>query len=302
MKRTHGFTLIELLVVIAIIAILAAILFPVFASAREKARQSACLSNVKQLGLALQQYCQDYDETPPLGHSLTVQVMGWAGQLYPYVKSKGVFVCPSDTTPAASCSFGMNRALIQQSSYVAAQPYAVYPLSKFTAPARTVALFEVRGSGGYDVSNMDPTNSASDLYGAGYSPSGSGIGGNYDPYTTNYGTTNVACGSISANACSSSNFTLKYATGMEPPTLTGAWSAYQVVFDSTTGRHSEGAVYLAVDGHAKWCRATQVSGGDSNPFANDCNPTLITGKSNKYPYAVNTGCASSNIALTFSVF
>jgi len=61
MKR-HGFTLIELLVVIAIIAILAAILFPVFAKAREKARQSSCLSNLKQLGLACLSYAQDYDE------------------------------------------------------------------------------------------------------------------------------------------------------------------------------------------------------------------------------------------------
>ena len=62
-----GFTLIELLVVIAIIAILAAILFPVFSTAREKARQSACLSNLKQIGLAMMQYTQDYDEQLPFG-------------------------------------------------------------------------------------------------------------------------------------------------------------------------------------------------------------------------------------------
>jgi prepilin-type N-terminal cleavage/methylation domain-containing protein len=70
-----GFTLIELLVVIAIIAILAAILFPVFAKAREKARQSSCLSNIKQIGLAFLQYCQDYDEKFVLSHTTSGQVL-----------------------------------------------------------------------------------------------------------------------------------------------------------------------------------------------------------------------------------
>ena len=74
----RGFTLIELLVVIAIIAILAAILFPVFAKAREKARQASCLSNVKQMCLALMQYAQDYDETLPQG-----QEVSWSGVAVP---------------------------------------------------------------------------------------------------------------------------------------------------------------------------------------------------------------------------
>lgn len=92
-----GFTLIELLVVIAIIAILAAILFPVFAQAREKARQTSCLSNEKQIGLALIQYTQDYDETYPFNvHSQDWQ-NGWVSKALPYMKDLRVFMCPSDS-------------------------------------------------------------------------------------------------------------------------------------------------------------------------------------------------------------
>src|SRR6187549_594984 len=84
-----GFTLIELLVVIAIIAILAAILFPVFAQAREKARQTACLSNEKQLVLGVLQYVQDYDEVFPSRSRDGINWIpaGWASITYPYVKS-----------------------------------------------------------------------------------------------------------------------------------------------------------------------------------------------------------------------
>jgi prepilin-type N-terminal cleavage/methylation domain-containing protein/prepilin-type processing-associated H-X9-DG protein len=87
----RGFTLIELLVVIAIIAILAAILFPVFAKAREKARQASCASNLKQIGLAIVQYTQDNDENMPTARG---NGENWADQIYTYVKSTGVFKCP----------------------------------------------------------------------------------------------------------------------------------------------------------------------------------------------------------------
>src|SRR5271163_752580 len=96
-SRRYGFTLIELLVVIAIIAILAAILFPVFASARAKARQTSCASNMKQIALGGIMYVGDYDETFPKSDSYPGAAAGgpadtsWRTTIYPYIKSKGVF-------------------------------------------------------------------------------------------------------------------------------------------------------------------------------------------------------------------
>lgn len=96
----HGrraFTLIELLVIIAIIALLAAILFPVFSLARENARRSTCTSNQKQIGLALLQYAQDNDQRfPLLGAAGPPQIPGWSSTIQPYVKSWQMFQCPSE--------------------------------------------------------------------------------------------------------------------------------------------------------------------------------------------------------------
>jgi len=90
--KKRGFTLIELLVVIAIISILAAILFPVFARARENARRASCQSNLKQIGLGAMQYTQDYDERMPLNGARS-----WRQVLEPYIKSGQIFSCPSNT-------------------------------------------------------------------------------------------------------------------------------------------------------------------------------------------------------------
>jgi len=126
LRRVRGFTLIELLVVIAIIAILAAILFPVFARAREKARQTSCLANIKQIGLGSLMYAQDYDDSlyghiqgwrgdPVYGASGPPGYIRWPDQVFPYVKNEQLFVCPSNpsygfvaNTRDAYFGYGMN--------------------------------------------------------------------------------------------------------------------------------------------------------------------------------------------------
>ena len=116
-RTKSAFTLIELLVVIAIIAILAAILFPVFGRARENARRSSCQSNLKQIGLGVLQYAQDYDEKLP---SLNTGGSGtWRQIIQPYIKSAQLFKCPSNSSnsqnsavgsyPALSTNYAMNR-------------------------------------------------------------------------------------------------------------------------------------------------------------------------------------------------
>ena len=152
-KRRRGFTLIELLVVIAIIAILAAILFPVFAKAREKARQASCLSNEKQLGLAMMQYTQDNDELTP---SSNFWGYGWAERINPYSKSAGVFRCPDDShsstntdTPGwVPISYALNGNFRQGCNN---QLCGGLNISQFQAPASTIMLAECdrTGNGNY---------------------------------------------------------------------------------------------------------------------------------------------------------
>jgi len=125
MRRVTGFTLIELLVVIAIIAILAAILFPVFARAREKARQTSCLSNVKQITLACLMYAQDYDEMLPCGRPQYLACANdstafWQHVVMPYMKNMQMLVCPSNSARVnAQCAkfFPWARAMNVTDNY-----------------------------------------------------------------------------------------------------------------------------------------------------------------------------------------
>src|SRR5205823_4219207 len=142
----RAFTLIELLVVIAIIAILAAILFPVFAQAREKARQTACLSNMKQVGIGLQMYAQDYDEIlPPANDAVPdftspAAPANFLGALVPYIKSKPIFNCPSApwTKTASLMPNAENSSNYMGNGVIMGRPLAVTP-----NPADIVYLQEV---------------------------------------------------------------------------------------------------------------------------------------------------------------
>jgi prepilin-type N-terminal cleavage/methylation domain-containing protein/prepilin-type processing-associated H-X9-DG protein len=109
-RQSQGFTLIELLVVIAIIAILAAILFPVFARARENARRSSCQSNLKQIGLGFAQYTQDYDETMPMSAYVGGTTGYWMDVMQPYVKNYQIYKCPSDTVTGLPASGTANSS------------------------------------------------------------------------------------------------------------------------------------------------------------------------------------------------
>jgi prepilin-type N-terminal cleavage/methylation domain-containing protein/prepilin-type processing-associated H-X9-DG protein len=147
----RAFTLIELLVVIAIIAILAAILFPVFAQAREKARQAMCLTHQKELGTAIRMYCSDWDETFPyqiwieygkvdndIDNWWNTLKANWAGGILPYTKNSKVYNCPSNVNTA-------HPGAAQQVSYVANGAVVQVPLtdSELTKPADTIILQDI---------------------------------------------------------------------------------------------------------------------------------------------------------------
>ena len=220
MKR--AFTLIELLVVIAIIAILAAILFPVFARARENARKSSCQSNLKQIGLGLLQYNQDYDERFPLtGGQATSATsptavtgsIGWSNQIQPYIKSVQILQCPSDTgAPSANGNPNANGF----TDYWINSNVDTQSLAAFTATSVTLLC----GDGVGDPANAEGNYSASP-----YSCVFSGGTGNTWNYLKNWNT--------QVNGASTTNI--------------------------GSAKHLEGANYLFADGHVKWLRPTKIS-------------------------------------------
>lgn len=153
-----AFTLVELLVVIAMVAILAAILMPVFAQAREKARQTACLSNLKQLSLANALYLQDYEAFPAFSYVTAGQQIRWYNLLEPYTRNQPLFTCPS----LPHLRFGRNMGYGYNYQYLGNSRTNCYNVpvteSQIETPAATIAIADSQGTGTRLCDNDDPSD------------------------------------------------------------------------------------------------------------------------------------------------
>ncbi len=249
-----AFTLIELLVVIAIIAILAAILFPVFAQARDKARQTACLNNEKQIGLGILQYIQDYDESFPIS-CVTIPVpppagaiVGWVDATQPYIKSYAVFQCPSEpadrvTDPTLG---GFTDYYINKN---ASDGFQTVPESKF--PTYSILVGEggaFKGSPTNPLANSTARFRSNGCQGAGDPVTGAGRGAD--------GTAN----DIQRPVCGG-------------PGLVGNLGGGGL-------RHAGGCNFIFLDGHVKWLKnsgdqtSPQIYNGMTTFAVSGTNPTF----------------------------
>jgi prepilin-type N-terminal cleavage/methylation domain-containing protein/prepilin-type processing-associated H-X9-DG protein len=290
-KNCRAFTLIELLVAIAIITVLAAILFPVFAQAREKARQTSCLSNEKQLGMAILQYAQDYDEMLPNGVNLTRDGrvwpgQGWAGQCVSYTRNTQIYQCPSDPTNGAQApdyvvSYGYNGNLVGYADQDDPPPSSV-SLTELNNSSHTVMLFEVANVTANVLDQNEGTGTGGTT-GRKFSASSNGLDNR-----------------LYAQKDWSTSVEDKYATGYLGGRLPFNPNATQ--FSSLEGRHAGGSNYLLSDGHMCWLRGASVSSG-LNALAATCNQDNTpsqTGCGISF-FAAGTASSLNGIRATFSI-
>jgi prepilin-type N-terminal cleavage/methylation domain-containing protein/prepilin-type processing-associated H-X9-DG protein len=274
-SRGAGFTLIELLVVIAIIAILAAILFPVFQKAREKARQNSCASNEKSLGLALLQYVQDYDEDWPNSGSTVNPASGWASKIFPYAKATGIYHCPDDPTLQGKNLNGFGEIDYPVSYSVNSNLQVDNKISKDMSPAVTVMMCETYGI------QTDMTSLANEPILTGMSTpvahesvgvdGGDGGNGGIDYQTGG----KYVCGTSS-----------KLGLGNPPRTIAAAYIGVPT--------HLGSANFVMADGHVAEFQGTRVSAGlDGGPGLTD--QTASNAASITY-----MGMSPENFAVTFS--
>ncbi len=264
-KIRSGFTLIELLVVIAIIAILASILFPAFARARENARKTSCMSNMKQQGLGVLQYTQDYDEKYPMAYYYLNDANGnggyrqWSRLINPYVKSDQLFVCPSDPSgglpptngaaddQAPRLSYTANSTIMPRKRKTTDVPNVV-AMAAVESSATTIMLAEYPN----DVQCVNGTSNAAGnaikshrSANAFMSGAGGGVfSGEYEgaavPPATIYAIT-PALAKADIDACK----------------VTSATTYHHITYVGAE-RHMDGSNYTFADGHAKWYRLAQT--------------------------------------------
>lgn len=290
-RNRAGFTLIELLVVIAIIAILAAILFPVFAQAREKARQTSCLSNTRQIGTGIMMYVQDYDESYSPGYYYNATTGGnldasgihqWSGLIQPYMKNEQIFVCPSDKTGgiAPTNFIGDNKGKGSGGSVALNNAYQDEQAARISYTCNEAIMPRPRGGiGGVPVGQ--PQNIVSlaavdapasviaitEFTDYTNAVSGTGPGGTTnkshrpsDAWARNAaGTapydTSTDAGSAPIYAVSS---TAAKAIFAAQPTAPFGGGSYPHLIYVNSGRHSGGNTFTFADGHAKWQKVEQT--------------------------------------------
>lgn len=252
-RKFRGFTLIELLVVIAIIALLAAILFPVFARARENARRASCQSNMKQLALGFAQYKQDYDERFPKARhfngdgDMTVgqaAQTGWAITLQPYIKSYQVLQCPSE--PHAGNSAPANV----QPGWFSTPPESNRYFTDYYCNAKICVEFGVEPAGLSDSKLVAAANTV--LLGDGSTSANIFNGARGEPWYRMTAPDNVAFGAEGGT--------------------------------KGKDRHLEGANYAFVDGHVKWLKAEKVLPATPDEFDSTdlCGTNKPTGSNSTF--------------------